>query len=69
MIGYIQKATEVAGVYDQQGYCNLELALARNSWKIRVIKLLEGIQKPSIQQIQQRLKEVCDLGASHECSN
>ncbi|XP_015896152.3 lysine-specific demethylase JMJ17 isoform X2 [Ziziphus jujuba] len=51
------KATEVAGVYDHQGFCNFELALARNSWKIRVAALLEGLNKPTIQQIQQQLKE------------
>ncbi|KAF8412259.1 hypothetical protein HHK36_000220 [Tetracentron sinense] len=52
------KAVEVAGVYDHQGCRNLELALARNSWKIRVNKLLEGSQKPLIQQIQRLLKEL-----------
>ncbi|XP_043709984.1 lysine-specific demethylase 5A isoform X3 [Telopea speciosissima] len=51
------KAVSVAGVYDHHSSCNLELALARNSWKARVMTLLEGSQKPVIQQIQRLLKE------------
>ncbi|XP_042483738.1 uncharacterized protein LOC122064092 isoform X4 [Macadamia integrifolia] len=51
------KAFSVSGVYDHHSSCNLESALARNSWKIRVKRLLEGSQKPVIQQIQRLLKE------------
>ncbi|GAV57946.1 PHD domain-containing protein/ARID domain-containing protein/JmjC domain-containing protein/JmjN domain-containing protein/zf-C5HC2 domain-containing protein/PLU-1 domain-containing protein [Cephalotus follicularis] len=51
------KAVEVAGVHDHQGNCKLELALARNSWRIRGNRLLEGFQKPTIHQIQRHLKE------------
>lgn len=46
------------GLYDNEGYCNLTVAVSRYSWKVRVNRLLEGSQKPTIQQIQQRLKEV-----------
>jgi histone demethylase JARID1 len=48
----------VAGVYDQGGNCDLELALARYLWKIRVNILLSGEQKPTVEQIQKHLKEV-----------
>ncbi|KAI7994738.1 putative tRNA N6-adenosine threonylcarbamoyltransferase [Camellia lanceoleosa] len=51
------QAVEVAGVCDHQGNCNFELALARNSWRVRASKLLVGLQKPPIQQIQRHLKE------------
>ncbi|KAE8055327.1 hypothetical protein FH972_012174 [Carpinus fangiana] len=51
------KAIEVAGLYDHQGNCNLDLAFARYSWRFKVNRLLEGLQKPTIQQIQQHLKE------------
>ncbi|EXB37360.1 Lysine-specific demethylase 5A [Morus notabilis] len=51
------KATEVAGVYDHEVDSNLKLAVARNSWKLQVDRLLEGSQKPTMQPIQQRLKE------------
>lgn len=51
------KAISVAGVYDQEGGCNLESALSRNSWKIKVKKLLRGSEKPVIQQIQRLVKE------------
>ncbi|XP_057978320.1 lysine-specific demethylase JMJ17 isoform X2 [Malania oleifera] len=51
------KAVEMGGVSDHQGNDSLELALTRNSWKVRVDKLLESLQKPSIQQIQRLLKE------------
>jgi histone demethylase JARID1 len=49
----------VAGLYDHQGNSNLDLAFARYSWRFKVNRLLEGLQKPTIQQIQQHLKEVC----------
>ncbi|XVF51494.1 hypothetical protein PTKIN_Ptkin04bG0189600 [Pterospermum kingtungense] len=55
------KAIATAGVYDHQSYCDLEQALARCSWRFRVARLLDalekGLAKPLIQQIQQHLKE------------
>ncbi|XP_022720178.1 lysine-specific demethylase 5B isoform X3 [Durio zibethinus] len=55
------KAIGMAGVYDHQSYCDLERALARYAWRFRVARLLDalenGLEKPSIQQIQQHLKE------------
>ncbi|XVF10610.1 hypothetical protein REPUB_Repub07fG0197400 [Reevesia pubescens] len=55
------KAIGVAGLYDHQSYCVLERALARYSWKFRVARLLDalekGLEKPSIHQIQWHLKE------------
>ncbi|RVX09151.1 hypothetical protein CK203_013822 [Vitis vinifera] len=57
------KAVEMAGVYYNHGNNRLELALARNSWRVRVNKLLEDSQKPLIQHIQKILKEVCPVVA------
>ncbi|KAJ7944914.1 Transcription factor jumonji (JmjC) domain protein [Quillaja saponaria] len=51
------KAVKVAGVHDHRDNCKLELALARNSWKLQVNALLDGLWKPSLQQIQKHLKE------------
>ncbi|KAF6162211.1 hypothetical protein GIB67_008340 [Kingdonia uniflora] len=51
------KAVALAGVYDQNSSSLLENALAKYSWKIRVKKVLEGSQKPLMQQIQRILKE------------
>ncbi|BBH03352.1 transcription factor jumonji domain-containing protein [Prunus dulcis] len=51
------KAREMEGVHDHEGDCNLMLVLSRYSWKVKVNKSLEGSQKPTIQQIQQHLKE------------
>ncbi|KAI4315412.1 hypothetical protein L6164_028225 [Bauhinia variegata] len=51
------KAIGVAGVFDQHDNCDLELALGRHLWKVRVNELLNDLQKPSIQQIQKHLKE------------
>ncbi|KAJ4712113.1 Transcription factor jumonji (JmjC) domain protein [Melia azedarach] len=51
------KAREAAGVFDQQSNIALDLALARNLWRFRVKNLLEGLTKPTIQQIQDCLKE------------
>ncbi|KAK3012543.1 hypothetical protein RJ639_009334 [Escallonia herrerae] len=56
------KAVEVARVNDSQGYRKFELALARHSWRLRAHKLLEGSEKPAIQQIHQHLKEGLTLG-------
>ena len=56
----------MAGVYDHQSSCDLERALARYSWRFQVARLLDalekGLEKPSIQQIQRHLKEVCSIG-------
>ncbi|KAL8200906.1 hypothetical protein R6Q57_012245 [Mikania cordata] len=51
------KAVEVAGVYDRQSNDRFEVALARNSWRVRASKLLKGSQKPTIYQVQRLLKE------------
>ncbi|KAF3954187.1 hypothetical protein CMV_020438 [Castanea mollissima] len=59
------KAIEVAFLYDHQANRNLELALARYSWRFEVNRLLGGLQKPKIQQIQQRLKEVATDSGAH----
>lgn len=55
---FVMQAIELGGFYDDEGYCNLTLAISRYSWKVKVHRLLEGSQKPTIQQIQQHLKEV-----------
>ncbi|KAJ6388670.1 hypothetical protein OIU77_027094 [Salix suchowensis] len=51
------KATEVAGVCDNQDKCDLELASARNSWRVRGKRLLEDAQKPTMQLVQRHMKE------------
>ncbi|KAK9094803.1 hypothetical protein Scep_026272 [Stephania cephalantha] len=51
------KALAITGVHDNEAFSILELALTRHSWKVRTKKLLEGSQKPLIQQIQRMLKE------------
>nr|GEX80977.1 lysine-specific demethylase 5D isoform X1 [Tanacetum cinerariifolium] len=51
------KAVEVAGVYERESNGKFELALARNSWRVRASKLLNSSQKPSVNQIQRLLKE------------
>ncbi|KAK1374392.1 Lysine-specific demethylase rbr-2 [Heracleum sosnowskyi] len=51
------KAVEVAGVYDHDSNCKFDLAIARNSWRVRAQKLLEPSLKPTVQQIQRHLKE------------
>ncbi|KAL0307431.1 UNVERIFIED_CONTAM: Death-inducer obliterator 1 [Sesamum angustifolium] len=48
---------DVAGICDDEGNRKFELALARNSWKIRAEKLLGSAEKPTLQQIQHHLKE------------
>ncbi|KAM2035173.1 hypothetical protein EV2_039190 [Malus domestica] len=60
------KAREIQGVHDHEGDSNLMLALSRYSWKVRVDSLLEGSQKPTIQQIQQQLKEGAALNIPPE---
>ncbi|KAL3833496.1 hypothetical protein ACJIZ3_008232 [Penstemon smallii] len=51
------KAVDIAGVCDDQLIQEFELALGRNSWKIRAEKLLGSTEKPTIQQIQHNLEE------------
>ncbi|XP_052209867.1 lysine-specific demethylase JMJ17 isoform X2 [Diospyros lotus] len=51
------KVVELAGIYDYQVNCKFDLALARNSWRVRANKLLGGLKRPTIQHIQQHLKE------------
>ncbi|XP_027080412.2 lysine-specific demethylase JMJ17-like [Coffea arabica] len=51
------KALDSAGICDGEGNSKFELVLARNSWKVRAQKLLNGPQKPSLQQVQRHLKE------------
>ncbi|XP_054790180.1 lysine-specific demethylase JMJ17-like isoform X2 [Prosopis cineraria] len=60
------KACEVAGVSDQQDLHNFELALARHLWKIRVNRMLNSLQNPSIQEIQKHLKEGLAMEISPE---
>ncbi|CAI9762700.1 unnamed protein product [Fraxinus pennsylvanica] len=54
---FSSRAVELAGTCDGKGYRKFELALTRNSWKIRTQKLLESAEKPTIQQMQRLLKE------------
>lgn len=58
LIEFFLQASEVACVYDQHDNCALELALAKNLWKIQVNRLLNGVQKPTLQGIQKHLKKV-----------
>ncbi|KAG8382234.1 hypothetical protein BUALT_Bualt05G0055700 [Buddleja alternifolia] len=51
------KAMDVSGICDCEGNHKFELALARNSWKIRAEKLLGCAEKPTVQQMQHHLKE------------
>ncbi|XP_048230426.1 lysine-specific demethylase 5B isoform X3 [Ricinus communis] len=51
------KAVQVAGTYDRQGNFDLELALAKNSWRVKAKRLIDGVQKPTMQQIQGHMKE------------
>lgn len=52
------QALDAAGVNDLIATREFDQALARNSWRIRSSKLVEGFQKPAMQQIQRHLKEV-----------
>ncbi|KAJ4850539.1 hypothetical protein Tsubulata_036378 [Turnera subulata] len=56
------KAMKVIGVYDYQCYCDLEMALARNSWKVRVERILNGVKKPTLEEIQMHIKEGQGIG-------
>ncbi|KAF8033026.1 hypothetical protein BT93_D1803 [Corymbia citriodora subsp. variegata] len=51
------KAIEVAGLHDREGNCSLELALARHLWRVRARNLCQGLEKPTVQQIKNLLKE------------
>ncbi|XP_057775815.1 lysine-specific demethylase JMJ17 isoform X2 [Salvia miltiorrhiza] len=51
------KAISVSGICDDEADLKFELALARNSWKIRADKLLQSSEKPALQQIQHHLHE------------
>lgn len=59
--GFVQ-VIEVVGLFDRQGNCNLDQALSRYSWRFKVNRLLLGLPRPTIQQIQQHLKEVHFVG-------
>ncbi|XP_020978798.1 lysine-specific demethylase 5B isoform X1 [Arachis ipaensis] len=60
------KASDVAGVYDEHDNSDLELALAKNLWKIQVNRLLNGVCKPTIRQIQKHMNEGVDMEISAE---
>lgn len=60
------KALNVGGVSDNQCKSKFDLALARNSWKIRALNLSEGSRKPTVQQIQRHLKEGAALSIPEE---
>ncbi|KAL8141640.1 hypothetical protein V2J09_014672 [Rumex salicifolius] len=60
------KALDVMGVYDAIATQKFDNALARNSWRVRSIKLLEDSQKPLIQQIQRHLKEASTINITSE---
>ncbi|KAL1556835.1 lysine-specific demethylase rbr-2-like isoform X1 [Salvia divinorum] len=51
------KATNVSGICDDEADLKFEMALARNSWKIRADKFLRSSEKPTLQQIQHHLHE------------
>ncbi|GAB2296855.1 hypothetical protein Dimus_030956 [Dionaea muscipula] len=55
------KALDVVGVLDPLACRKFDLALARHSWRVRAISLLEGSQRPVIQQIQRHLKEASTI--------
>lgn len=58
---FLWQASKVGGVYDHQDSCDLQLLLARYWWRVRVKRLLEGSQKPTMKQIQLHIKEVGPL--------
>ncbi|GMH09395.1 hypothetical protein Nepgr_011236 [Nepenthes gracilis] len=60
------KALDVAGVHDQLANHKFDLALARNSWRVRAHKLLEGTHKPLMLQIQRHLKEASAINIPSE---
>ncbi|KAL3619294.1 hypothetical protein CASFOL_036864 [Castilleja foliolosa] len=56
-MGIALKAMDVAGIADHEKSRKFDLALATTSWKIRAEKLLDSAEKPTLQQIQNHLKE------------
>nr|GMD89790.1 lysine-specific demethylase 5A isoform X2 [Ipomoea batatas] len=58
------KAIDVTGFCDCESNCKLELALLRNSWRVGDQKLMDDPQKPTIQQLRQRLKGVAIISIS-----
>ncbi|CAM8881009.1 unnamed protein product [Rhodiola kirilowii] len=56
------KAADVAGMYDQQIFRDLDLTLAKHAWRVEVNKLLENSPRPLLQQIQHLVKEGLALG-------
>ncbi|OIV94904.1 hypothetical protein TanjilG_22101 [Lupinus angustifolius] len=62
----LANACEVAGVCDKHDNSDLELALAKNLWKIQAKRLLNDVRKPTIQQIQKHLKEGLAMEISPE---
>ncbi|GAB4856855.1 hypothetical protein Ancab_040504 [Ancistrocladus abbreviatus] len=60
------KALDVAGVCDPLASHKFDIALARNSWRVRAVKLLEDSQKPVIQQLQRHLKEALAINIPAE---
>ncbi|KAJ8766205.1 hypothetical protein K2173_021722 [Erythroxylum novogranatense] len=51
------KALEIAGVSDDQNDGDLEVALRRNCWRVNVNRLLGGIKKPTMQEIDRHIEE------------
>ncbi|KAL8498431.1 hypothetical protein ACS0TY_021673 [Phlomoides rotata] len=60
------KAIDISGVRDDEGNRKFELALARNSWKIRAKKYLQSAGKPTLQQIQNHLKKGLEMSIPSE---
>ncbi|KAI0500585.1 hypothetical protein KFK09_018799 [Dendrobium nobile] len=60
------KATAVAGLYDHNGGHNLQTALFRHTWKVRVKRLLSGVKKTTLQHIQHLEKEGLEMGIPHK---
>ncbi|GAB2224615.1 hypothetical protein Droror1_Dr00005377 [Drosera rotundifolia] len=60
------KALDVVGFHDPLAGHKFDLALARHSWRVRVIKLFESSTKPVIQQIQRHLKEASTIKVPSE---
>ncbi|KAJ3672228.1 hypothetical protein LUZ60_006949 [Juncus effusus] len=60
------KAVAVAGIYSEQETLNIELVIAKYSWKTKMNKLLSEPKKPSMEQILCLDKEGSDLEISCE---
>lgn len=48
----------MAGLHDREGNFSLDLSLEIHSWRVRARNLFQGLEKPTVQQIQNLLKEV-----------